>query len=256
MARWAVVLGASSGFGAATAIALANEGYNLLAIHLDLRSTLPRAEQVKAQVQATGVQSIWCNGNAAKPAKMQAMLDELHAQAPDAQVHVVFHSLAFGTLRPVLGPEALQPKQIHMTSDVMGHSLVAWVHALDERGLLAEGGRILAMTSLGARRPIPGYGAVSAAKAALEAWVRQLALVLAPRHITVNAIEAGLTRTPALQAIPNWEALAERAEAHHPHGRLTEPDDVAQMVVALLHPGTRWLTGNTLQVDGGESLGV
>jgi enoyl-[acyl-carrier protein] reductase III len=115
---------------------------------------------------------------------------------------------------------------------------------------------VFALTSSGSLVAFPSYGAVSAAKAALEAHVRQLAVELAPRQITVNAIMAGLCRTPALQKIPGAERLAEAAAARNPSGRLTEPEDVARCLVALASPGTAWLTGNVLRVDGGETIAV
>src|SRR5205807_964922 len=88
---------------------------------------------------------------------------------------------------------------------VMAHSLVYWVQDLVHRGLMRKGGKIFAMTSAGGTRVLPNYGAVSAAKAALESHVRQLAMELAPRGIAVNAIRAGVTDTPALRKIPGHE---------------------------------------------------
>ena len=95
---------------------------------------------------------------------------------------------------------------------------------------------------------------VSAAKAALEAYVRQLALELAPRGITANAIRAGVTETAALHKIPDWEKLRDRAMATNPAGRLTCPEDVAAFVSLLVEPGAAWVSGNVLGVDGGEDV--
>jgi enoyl-[acyl-carrier protein] reductase III len=142
-----------------------------------------------------------------------------------------------------------------MTVNVMAHSLVYWVRDLFHAGLLGSGSRLFAMTSEGAVLAVPTYGAVSAAKAALEAHIRQLALELMPHGITVNAIRAGVTDTPALRRIPNWEKLAEVATARNPGGRMTRPEDVADALVQLATPGTHWMTGNTIGVDGGELMG-
>lgn len=141
-----------------------------------------------------------------------------------------------------------------MTLDVMGHSLVYWTQELVERGLMREGGRIFAMTSTGDFHAWPTYGPVSAAKAALEAHIRQLALELAPRGITANAIRAGVTDTPALRKIPGHEAMVEAASRRNPHRRLTTPEDVAQALVVLARPETQWITGNVIGVDGGEEI--
>ena len=98
--------------------------------------------------------------------------------------------------------DAVVKAQMDMTLDVMAHSLVYWTQDVVGRGLMGEGGRIFAMTSAGGTRVLPYYGPVSAAKAALESHIRQLAAELAPRGITANAIRAGVTDTPALQKIP------------------------------------------------------
>ena len=111
------------------------------------------------------------------------------------------------------------------------------------------------MTSAGGHRAWPSYGAVSAAKAALEAHIRQLAVELATTQIAVNAIQAGVTDTPALRKIPGNDATDRtRARRTNPSGRLTTPEDVAAAIVALSGAGTGWMTGNVIRVDGGEDI--
>ena len=141
-----------------------------------------------------------------------------------------------------------------MTVDVMAHSLVYWAQELVGRGLMTRGGRIYAMTSAGGTRVLPHYGPVSAAKAALESHVRQLAAELAPLGITANAIRAGVTATPAAQKIPGYESIAAEARRRNPQGRMTTPADVARALVVLAHPDTYWMTGNVIGVDGGEDI--
>jgi enoyl-[acyl-carrier-protein] reductase (NADH) len=133
--------------------------------------------------------------------------------------------------------------------------MLYWVRDLFHAGLLGDGSRLFAMTSEGATLAVPTYGAVSAAKAALEAHVRQLALELMPHGITVNAIRAGVTDTPALHRIPNWEHLLGEAQRRNPGNRTTRPEDVADALVALASPLTHWMTGNVIGVDGGEVMG-
>lgn len=256
--RWALILGASSGFGAAACRALAQAGYDVVGVHLDRRATLPLAEAVARDVEAAGRRCVLVNRNAADEEALNATLDELAAllQAEGGQVELLLHSLAFGTLQPLAWPpeRQLRPNQLQMTMEVMAHSLVWWSRAVVQRGLMGRGGRIFAMTSAGSRSVLPSYGAVSAAKAALESHVRQLAVELAPVGVTANAILAGVTDTPALRRIPGHEALIARALAGNPHGRLTTPEDVAAALVELARPGLYWLTGNVLQIDGGESI--
>ncbi|HLF87078.1 MAG TPA: SDR family oxidoreductase, partial [Nitrospiria bacterium] len=96
--------------------------------------------------------------------------------------------------------------------------------------------------------------AVSAAKAAIESHIRQLALELAPMGITANSIRAGVTDTPALRKIPGHEKMIEAAGKKNPSGRLTRPDDVAKAIAVLINPGTDWITGNVIGIDGGEFI--
>jgi len=141
-----------------------------------------------------------------------------------------------------------------MTVDVMAHSLVYWTQDLVLRKLMGKGGRIFAMTSSGGHRVWRTYGAVSAAKAALESHIRQLALELAPLGITANSIRAGVTDTPALRKIPGSDEMIEIAQKRNPSGRMTTPKDVAVTVAALAQGSTDWVTGNVIGVDGGEDI--
>jgi enoyl-[acyl-carrier-protein] reductase (NADH) len=143
---------------------------------------------------------------------------------------------------------------MNMTLDVMAHSLVYWTQELVHRKLMTQGGRVFAMTSAGGHRVWKTYGPVSAAKAALESHIRQLAVELAPLGITANSIQAGVTETPALSKIPGSEIIIENALRANPGGRLTTTKDVAEAIVALSLPGTHWVTGNVIKVDGGEDL--
>ena len=260
--KWALILGASSGFGAASARGLARAGMDILGVHLDLKSTLPRAKQVMADVEALGRRAVFFNKNAADARKRGQMLDKmqevLEESKPPGVVHVVLHSLAFGTLLPFIptepGEEMVDQKRMDMTLNVMAHSLVYWVQDLVAREMLVQGSRVFSMTSAGSHRVIRGYGAVSAAKAALESHTRQLALELAPRGILVNCIQAGVTDTPALRMIPNSDKIVAEVLARHPAGRLTTPEDVAQTLVALSDPALTWISGSVIHVDGGEDV--
>ena len=257
LSGWALILGASSGFGAACSRALSAAGMDIIGIHLDLRSTLARAEAVLADVQANGQKALFFNINAADECKRRKVLDQIQSEIGTAQIKLVLHSLAFGSLRPFVNEkesESLTKAQIEMTLDVMAHSLVYWMQDLVWRDLLADDARVFAMTSAGSHRALPTYGAVGAAKAALESHVRYLALELACRNIKVNAIQAGITDTPALRQIPGHEKVLELATSRHPFARITAPEDVANALVALAQPGCAWMSGEVFRVDGGEDI--
>jgi enoyl-[acyl-carrier protein] reductase III len=258
--EWALVLGSSSGFGAATSIALAEQaGLNICGVHLRRPSDQDMFEEVKSRVEAAGRKYIPFNMNAANADRRKDALDKVASEMDGSGFRVLMHSLAFGTLKPYITAnveEAIQQGNMDMTLDVMAHSLVYWVQDTMQRGMLGRGSRIFAMTSAGSHRIIPTYGAVSAAKAALESHIRQLASELAPHGITANAILAGVTDTPALRRIPGSDRLLEGALARNPSGRLTVPTDIANFIALLAVPGNGgdWVTGNVINVDGGEDI--
>jgi enoyl-[acyl-carrier protein] reductase III len=258
---WALILGASSGFGEAVSLALAGAGLDIFGVHLDRKATLPNAERIAGEIRTLGRQAVFFNVNAAdaeKRAETAAVMQRtLEERGQSGCVRVLLHSLAFGTLKLYVADpmkEAVTAAQMDMTVDVMAHSLVYWTQELVGRGLMTRGGRIYAMTSSGGTRVLPHYGPVSAAKAALESHIRQLATELAPLGITANAIRAGVTATPAAQKIPGYESISAQARRRNPQGRMTTPADVARAIVVLAHPDTYWMTGNVIGVDGGEDI--
>ncbi len=258
---WALILGASSGFGEAVAMTLAKGGMHIFGVHLDRRATLPNVERIVTEIKGAGRKAVFFNANASDPEKRREILDQMEKTLADlgepSSVKVLLHSLAFGTLKPFIAPstkDAIAPAQMDMTLDVMAHSLIYWVQELVGRRLMIRGGRVYAMTSSGGTRVWTAYGAVSAAKAALESHIRQLAIELAPLGITANAIRAGVTDTPALRKIPGSESIKQAALQGNPSGRLTTPEDVAAAIVALTRPETYWMTGNVIGVDGGEDI--
>jgi NAD(P)-dependent dehydrogenase (short-subunit alcohol dehydrogenase family) len=255
---WALILGASSGFGEATALELARAGMNILGVHLDRREHLPHVEELQAKIRGMGREVQYFNTNASDDGYRVGTVGDIARRLnaePQGTLRVLLHSLAFGSLKPLAGAEqVVSKKQLEMTVDTMGHSLVYWVQDCLRAGLLDRGARIFAMTSAGGGKAIPNYGAVGAAKSALETHIRQLAMELAPAGITANAILAGVTDTPALRQIPGYEKLIEFARQRNPNRRLTTPEDVARCIAALSHPATYWMTGNTIHVDGGENI--
>ena len=258
--KWALILGASSGFGGASAIELAKHEYNIFGVHLDRQATMPSVQQVIKKIEKTGQRAVFFNINAADQIKINDTLDEIKerfATKEHPHVHVLIHSLAFGTLKPYITKnpnDCISPAQMSMTLDVMAHSLVYWTQGLVQRDLFANNGRIFALTSAGSHTVIPNYGAVSAAKAALESHIRQLAVELGPMSITCNSIMAGVTDTPAGRKIPMFDKMLHTAKLKNPRGRLTTPEEVAKAILLLCDEKADWISGNVIGVDGGEYI--
>ncbi len=264
--RWALILGASSGMGEATALTLAKAGYKIFGIHLDFRAALAHVEEVKSGIEAAGSEALYINMNAADDEKRAAALQTLRerfdtsrVEGREPYVRVLMHSLAFGSLVPFLAEDpkaAVDRKKMEMTQDVMANSLVYWVQDLWRGGFLGQGSKIYAMTSEGSTRVVQSYGVVSSAKAALESHIRQLAMELA-RHntgATANSLRAGVTVTPALLKIPEAQTMIDITLKRNPTGRMTTPQDVANAILALSGEGTEFINGDIISVDGGEFI--
>ena len=260
LSGWALVLGASSGFGAEACLSFARAGMNIVGVHLDRRLSAENARRLVSEIESLGREAWFFNVNAADPARRAMVLADVQRRfqerGADERINVLLHSLAFGALKPFVHPEPesrIGAAQLEMTIDVMANSLVYWTQGILEADMFGKYSRIFAMTSTGAGISWQSYGAVSAAKAALEAHIRQLSLELSPRGITANAICAGVTDTPASRKIPGYDGMIESAVRRNPSGRLTQPQDVARALVALALPCTYWMTGNVICIDGGEA---
>ena len=256
--KYALILGCSSGFGAATALRLAREGYKIFGVHLDRKATMYKVEELLHELHHHGSDPVFFNVNAADARKRRDIVEKVRETIPeDGYLKVFLHSLAFGTLKQFIIEEqelAMTKSNMEMTLDVMAHSLVYWVQELFWAKLLGFGSRIFAMTSYGSHHVVPYYGAVSAAKAALESHIRQLAMELAPIGATANAIRAGVTNTPALQKIPAHAKMVHAAVERNPGRRLTTPEDVASALAALTSDDCQWINGDVISVDNGESV--
>ncbi len=256
MKQWALILGSSSGFGAATCKELALKGINIYGIHLDRKSSMENVNELIKSLKSKGVKVIFRNISATDEGKRVEVINELKSIG-NIKIKIMLHSLAFGSLKATISQDKsnlLNQKQIEMTQDVMANSIIYWVQDLFAANLISKGSQIFAMTSSGGHRQWETYGAVSAAKASLESYTRQLAFELSKFGIGVNSIQAGVTDTPALRKIPNYEAMIQHAKKINPGNRLTLPEDVAKIISLIGLSEESWLTGNTLRVDGGEDI--
>ncbi len=257
---YALILGASSGFGKAIALALAKDGVNIIGVHLDRATTMPDVEKLISDIKAAGAEAHFFNANAADEKNrgdIIQQIEKLLSETGEATIRILIHSLAFGTLKPFISDnpaDQVNQKQIEMTLNVMANSLIFWTQDIVNKKLMVRGGKIYAMTSSGGQRQIEFYGAVSAAKACLESYIRQLAMELGSMGISANSIRAGVTATPALSKIPKSQNIIDNAIQRNPEHRLTTPEEIALFVVDNYKQDSHWMTGNVINLDGGESV--
>lgn len=253
---WAVVLGGSSGLGLASAIKLAEQGMNICLIHRNSRTQMEAIEASFRQIRAFGVSLTTFNLDVTRSESRDIVLKNLAAVMADTgRVRCLLHSIAKGNLKSLSGPEnALSTEDFLLTMQNMAISLSDWTAALYRAGLFADDARVISFTSEGSSRAWKYYAAVSAAKAALEAITRSIALEYAPFGIRANCIQAGVTDTLSLRKIPGSEALKTHSINRNPFNRLTTPEDVAKVVYLLCKDEAAWINGVVLPVDGGEQI--
>ncbi|MCF6300206.1 MAG: SDR family oxidoreductase [Proteobacteria bacterium] len=155
---------------------------------------------------------------------------------------------------PLYSNNMIEDEDMSRTIYSMGTSLLSWTQALSTQHLFATDARVLGLTSEGNTIAWRGYAAVSAAKVALESVSRSIAVEFAPQGIRSNIIQAGVTDTKALQAIPGSGRMKAVAKLKNPFKRLTTPEDVADVVSLLCRDEAQWINGALIRADGGEQI--
>jgi len=244
--RVALVTGASRGIGRATALALAREGADVAVGFFRNREG---AEKTVAEIEEAGRRAIAVRAHIGDPDKIAALVHETTAALGPPTI--VISNAASGVLRPL---SEMDLKGWAWTMDVNARALVLLAQLTREGMRAAGGGAIVALSSLGAERVLPAYGAVGASKAALESVVRYLAVEGAPDGIRVNAVSAGVVDTDALKHFPDRDGMLTAAAERTPAGRALTPQDVAAAVIFLCSEDAWMVRGEILRVDGGYSL--
>jgi NAD(P)-dependent dehydrogenase (short-subunit alcohol dehydrogenase family) len=257
-AAWALVLGASTGSGAAIARSLAlDPGLNVFGIHRG--HWQQDAAAVAADVRAAGREAILHVADGGTPEGVAACAAELESRTGKGSIALVVHSLSGASLGHFLATrgDAFHSKQVEKTFNYLAHSFVYWAQALHQRRLLAPGAQLLGLTNALHDEVLHNCGLVAAAKAALQSYVRYLAVELGREGYRVNLLQFGTVITPAVRKVMGPGAL-ERMEAVHaemiPTGRMCTVEEVARFVSVLARGEGAWFNGATIDYTGGLTL--
>ena len=256
--RWAIVLGASTGVGAAIAEAVARDpGLHVFGVH---RGHYPDdARRLEEAVRAAGRRAVLHVGDAGTATAARECATVFREVAGPRSVGLFVHSISgasLGRFLPTQG-DAFTPRKIEKTFDYLAHSFAYWAQVLYELDLLAPGSRLLGLTNVLHDSLLNNLALVAAAKAALQMYVRHLAIELGPLGHRVNLLKFGTTLTPAVRTVMGPEAVA-RLEAVHreiiPAGRMGTAEEVARLVSLLCREDTLWFNGATIDFTGGMVL--
>tara|TARA_B110000046_G_scaffold172209_1_gene193754 strand:- start:5934 stop:6731 length:798 start_codon:yes stop_codon:yes gene_type:complete len=254
---WALVLGGSTGLGLATAKKLAKHGMNICIVHRNSRAQTQEIEDNFGEIRNENIEFISFNIDALNVEKRDKFLYGFQEKLGiKGKIKTLVHSIAKGNLKPMYSDEnqVLQNDDFQITINAMAISLYDWFQAIFDKKLFADDARVISFTSEGNSKPWKNYAAVSAAKVTLEAISRNIALEFAQFGIRANCIQAGVTNTASLNMIPNSETIKEHSLKRNPFGKLTTPEDVANVVYLLSKDESSWINGTIVKVDGGESL--
>ena len=245
LGKHAVLTGAASGIGAATARLFASEGAMVAILDINVGAADQLAREIR---DAGGEASAWgCDVSASEQvnaaiAASVARYGSIHALLNNAGV----------ALRAAVEDQDEQSWDRVLETNAKGAYLCS-------RACLphfpSDGGSIIHMSSVTGIIGVRGRAAYSSAKAALVGLARNMALDYAHRRIRVNCVCPGFVRTPFIAGILEDEERARRLTALHPLGRLGDPKDVASAVLFLASDESSWITGHAIVVDGGFSVG-
>lgn len=255
--EWAIILGGSSGLGLATAKKLAKHGLNICVVHRNSRAQKDEIETHFSEIKNEKIDFLSFNIDALNVDKRETVLSVLKEKLGEkGKIKTLVHSIAKGNLKPMFSEnnQVLQNDDFQITINAMAISLYDWFKVVFDKNLFAADARIISFTSEGNTKPWGNYAAVSAAKVTLEAISRNIALEFSKFGIRANCIQAGVTNTASLNMIPNSYEIKKHTLKRNPFGKLTTPEDVANVVYLLCKEEATWINGTIIKVDGGESL--
>ena len=239
-----LVTGASRGIGRAIAARLARDYAGTVIIHYLQNDT--EATKTESLVTESGGHGVRVKANLVHPDGVDALFDEVRQHVDHVDVFV--HCAAVTAFKPLFD---VRPNQWDLTMNVNARSFLLCAQHLAP---MMQRGSMIAISSSGAQRAVPNYGALGVTKAALEATVRGLAAELARRGIRVNGVTGGLVLTETFSAFPNSKELLAAAVQRTPMGRAGTPEEFAAVVSFLAGPDAAWICGQIINTDGGFAL--
>jgi enoyl-[acyl-carrier protein] reductase III len=242
----ALITGASRGIGRAIAIQLASLGADIVINYVRDQEA---ASQVETLVKNAGCRAISVQANVGDPVQIETLVKT--ALSEFGRVDILVHNAALGAFKPV---HKLRINQWDISIDINTKAFYLLAQKLVPFMEKQGGGNMIAISSLGAHRFIPNYGAIGVSKAALETLVKYLAAELAPKGIRVNGVSGGLVDTDALKSFPGYDEMKKEVVSRTPAGRIGQPDDLARVVAFLTTDESRWIIGQMIIADGGLSL--
>ena len=246
MARVAVITGASRGVGAATALVLAEHGYRVVVNH---RASTPQAEEVVATITAAGGEAMAIKADVTVPDDVTAMVDEIDQRW--SSIDVLVHSVS--TPFTVTSFAELSWEQLGSKLDSELRAAFLTTKAVVP-GMVSRGyGRLIYLSTGLSRHPRDGMITLGTAKAALDQFVRYVALELAPHGITANLVAPSTVEGSRATELVTAERMHKLAAAN-PMRRLVRPDEVAETVAFLASEDSGFTTGHYLPLNGGLAM--
>ena len=240
-----LVTGGSRGIGKAIALEFASMGAHIIFNYL--RNHLA-ATQTESEIENMGVQCLKIRAHLGNPEKIQEMFSVIRERFD--RLDVLVNNAASGVQR-----HAVDLEEKHWDWAMNINAKAPWLCSIEASQLMTEGSSIVNITSQGSQKVLPFYLSVGTSKAALESLTRYLAVELAPKGISVNAVSGGYVETGALDYFPNKEKMTESGR-NIPAGRRLTGQDIAKVVTFLCGDEASMIRGQVITVDGGATFEV